>query len=292
MDLEPSIWLSSITGALLFFSGGRLWGKAVSRREVPASVVGDDGAALVSAEQETVAAREACAQVSSALEIALTKIAALQGQLTLAEKRTEELRTENVALRREVEERRHAQASLADVQRRNLELEVEELRVKVRELEARGFALTVRATRPALQPTRPAKAGQKLEEAIAARLDELRRRRGSCQTAILADVRGLLVASCGDVTNDEALAAATSIITETTERMRELLPLGETLEIRLMDVNRAELTVRWLRDDEGEFLLGTLGVTRERADPRADAIEASISDLLRAPAPQRPHVPA
>jgi predicted regulator of Ras-like GTPase activity (Roadblock/LC7/MglB family) len=346
MDLGASIWLSSVTGALLFFFGGRLWGKAVSQREVLAPAVRDDGAALARAEHEAVAAQEACAQVSSALETELATSTALQGQLALAEKRTEGLRfeltiaqaraedaawlgTENIALRREVEERRLAQVGFADVQRRNVELatqahlverrrgeidgkeaenealrrdverlsiqarEVEELRAEVRDLTARGFALHLRATgpAPALQPARP-KAGQKLEEAIDVHLDELRRRRGSCKTAVLADVRGLLLASCGDATHDEALAAAVSMITETSERVRRILPLGEPLEIRLVDVNHAALTARWLRDDQETFLVGTLGVAREKADPRADTIEASISDLLRAPAPTSSHVPA
>lgn len=251
MDLAASIWLSSVAGALLFFSGGRLWGRATSRREALAPVVHDDGAAR-------------------ALDTELARVAALHDQLALAEKRLAELRdqlavertraedtawleAENVALRRKVEEQHPAEAPLDDAQRHNLE-------------------------------PRP-QAGQKLEQAIEGRLDELRLRRGSCQTAVLGDVRGLLLASCGDATHDEALAAAAAMITETGERMRLILPLGELLEMRLTDVNRAVFAARWLGDDQERYLLGTLGVTHEKMDPRADAIEASVSDLLRAPAP-------
>jgi hypothetical protein len=365
MDLGPSIWLSSVTGALLFFSGGRLWGRASARREVlvlptpshdgatsdpkpeaapaPTPPPHDDSAARVAsaalaqarAENDALTARQACAEVSRALDAEVARGMALQGQLSLAERRVGELRdqlavaragaehaarldAENRTLQREVEDRRRAEGRLADVQRQTLEVatrthlldrrrseldskeaenetlrrdvarltiqagEVEGLRSKVRDLKARGFALEARVVGPAPARARP-RAGQKLEEAIEDRLDELRRRLGSCQTAVLADLRGLLLASVGDATHEDALAAAASLTTEASERLRQLLPLGEPMEIRLTDVNRVVFTARWLRDDQEKFLLGTLGVTKDKTDPRADAIEASISDLLRAP---------
>jgi hypothetical protein len=328
MDLAPSVWLSTITGALLFFQGGKLWGKAASRRALPEPPARDDGAALARAERDAVTAQQASAASQSRLALAEERIEALRGELAVERTRVEvaaALGIENAALRREVEERRQGEARLADVQRQNIELatqahlferrrseiegkdaenealrrdvarlsgeasEVEVLRAKVHDLTARGFALNVRTTGPAPKLARP-KAGEKLEDVIAGRLDELRVRKGSCQTAVLADMRGLLLASCGDTTHDDALAAAASMIAETSERMRRILPLGEPLEIRLTDVNHAVFTARWLDEGQEKFLVSTLGVTREKADARAGAIEASIADLLRAPAPPSPHV--
>ncbi len=118
---------------------------------------------------------------------------------------------------------------------------------------------------------------------ISARLDELRHRRGSCQSVVLADVRGLLLASCGDAMHEDALAAAASMITEASDRMWQILPLGPVLEVQLTDVNRAVFTARWLRPDDPErFVVGSLGVSRDKPDPRADVINASIAELLRA----------
>jgi hypothetical protein len=247
MDIGPAIWLSSVTGALLFFSGGRLWNKLAGKGERSAPPARDDGSALARAEHEAAAARQARDEASRALDTELTRATALQGELSSRGR------------------------------------EVEGLRARVADLEARAVARDVRMSGPP-PPIAAPKAGQRLEEAIEGRLDALRLRRGSCESAILADVRGLLLASCGDTTHDEALAVAASMITETSEHMRQILPLGAPLEIRLMDVNHAVFTARWLRpDDQEKFIVGTIGHTGEKADARADAIEASISDLLRAP---------
>jgi hypothetical protein len=316
MDLGPSILISSVTGALLFFSGGRFWGQAVARRQQqapepapaphpPPAPVDDGQAARMSRALEALGAETA-------------RALAMQAELTRAVETAARLEAENDALRREVEERRRTEGRFADVQRQSLEVatqahlierrrgeldgkeaenralrgevqrlsvqagEVEELRRRVRDLESRGFAFQASSVGPPLAPQRP-RSGQKLEEAVEEHLDALRHRRGSCQTAILSDMRGLLVASTGDAVHEDALAAAAAVATEAGERVRPLLPLGELLEIRLMDANRVVFTARWIRGHQETFLLGTLGVTKERADPRADAIEASIGSLLGAP---------
>jgi hypothetical protein len=237
MDLAPSIWLSSLTGAFFFFAGGRLWNRARRPALLPPAVVDD------SAERE--------------LHVEQARGDALADKLSLAQQRIAELGTENEALRRDVAK---------------LSIEV-------------GEVTEAPAPPPPLPPPPPArrKAGLKLEEVITARLDELRHRRGSCQSVVLADVRGLLLASCGDAMHEEALAAAASMITEASERMRQILPLGPILELQLTDVNRAVFTARWLRPDDAErFVVGTLGVTRDKPDARADVIDSSIAELLRA----------
>jgi hypothetical protein len=285
MDLTTSIWLSSVAGAFFFFGGGRLWGRAASTREALAAPVPEDPSARAVAEQETLSAREACADASRALGVERTRASGLHDQVSLAGQRLDELSSElarkqgeNDVLRRQLEKLSNAVA------------EADALRKKVRDLETAARAPEQKAMTPSPAAARP-NAGRGLSGAVEGRLDQLRLRRGSCQSAVLADTRGLLMASSGDTIHDEALAAAAAMLTEVGERTRGILPLGEPLEIRLMDVNRTVFTARWLRDAEETRLLGTLGVSRDRPDAHADALESSVSELLRDPSASPPGSP-
>ncbi len=207
MEVVPSMWLSSLTSALLFFSGGRLWGRAAEVRRLAA----------------------------------------------LAEQREREA---------------------ADLRR-----EVEELRRKVRDLEPASSGARERSISPAPLCQRPT-SDHKLETAITEHLDALRAHDGSFRTAVLSDMRGLLVASSGDVRHDEALAAAAALTSDAAHRVRKLAHLGELMEIRLVDADDTVFTARWLRGEHEGLLLSTVGSTAARADPDADAIRTSLSHLI------------
>jgi hypothetical protein len=188
----------------------------------------------------------------------------------------------------EIERREAEDASLRqDVERLSrAHEEANELRRRVGELEARAFALAPPAAHEGSasgppSARRPASC-RLLEAALEERLEELRLREGGCRTAVVSDMSGLLLASSGDTEHGDSLAAGASITAETAERLRQILPIGEPVEIRVTDRNHVFMTARWLHCDEGGLLLGTLGVAGAPADHVADTIGASISDLIRA----------
>jgi len=257
MEVMPEIWLSSVTSAVFFFSGGRLWQKAASlHRTINPWIRGDRPAPRESGEQ------------SAALDDAGAEIRRLWELAEQRDLEAIELRSQIERLRREVE-RLSAEAA-----------EAEALRRRVRELETTGFASVDVSFPPTPTPGRTA-SNPKLESAITIQLDALRAHDGSWRTAVLSDLRGLLVASSGDLRHDAVLGAAASLTSDTTSRLQQLLPMDEPVEIRLVDARNTVFTVRWIRGDHDSLLLATLGVGAPRPDPRADAIRASISNLLR-----------
>jgi len=162
---------------------------------------------------------------------------------------------------------------------------------RVRELEAQAFA-TQASRVPTLVPgpirKSPANTAElKLEALLEEALETLVREDRGCQVAVLSDLRGLLIASSGDRSHQDELAAAASLTTYTTERIRELLPMSEPKMIQWVDTNRVALRARWLRTEDETFLLTTLGLDSEPANTRADRLSATISQLISATAETR-----
>ncbi len=120
----------------------------------------------------------------------------------------------------------------------------------------------------------------RLENLLEGNLEALVQEETGCRTAVLADLRGLLIAASGDITYQDELAAAASLTTYTTERIRQLLPMGEPLAITMMDVNRVVLRAHWLRWQNEAFLLTTLGVAPDTGDGRDERVQTIISELL------------
>lgn len=219
---------------------------------------------------------------------------------------------------KDLQKEREPQQGLAEIQRRNVELslkaraleqrsqefemqaaEIESLRTKVdqlqsaanetaalrsrvRDLEARGYA--DRAAKGEGTLRRPARAvpdeEQRLENMLEGNLEALVKEETGCRTAVLADLRGLLIAASGDITYQDELAAASSLTTYTTERIRQLIPMGEPLAIQFIDVNRVVLRIEWLRWQNDAFLLSTLGVAPETGAEREDRVQTIMSELL------------
>lgn len=230
----------------------------------------------------------------------------------------ERLRAENSSLRVELTELERQKSldpgmDLPNFQRKNAELSLKEklfeqrmaeferqaeenhaLRMKVENLEmtrAENEALTRRVQfleahsfahlgprrpteRPglirAVDPSRP--------ELIDDTLAELVREAG-CRVAVLSDLRGLLIAAAGDQAYQEELAAAASLSTFATERMRELLPMAEPEVLEWIDSNRVALRASWLRTEDDAFLLTTLSVDAP-SDSAVDRYRGAISRFL------------
>jgi DNA repair exonuclease SbcCD ATPase subunit len=173
----------------------------------------------------------------------------------------------------------------------NTMAENERLVRRVRELEAQAFA-TQASRVPTLVPGPIRKvaantAELRLEALLEEALDTLVREDRGCQVAVLSDLRGLLIASSGDKSHQDELAAAASLTTYTTDRIRELLPMSEPKMIQWVDTNRVALRARWLRTEDDSFLLTTLGLDSEPANTRADRLSATISQLISATAEAR-----
>ena len=162
---------------------------------------------------------------------------------------------------------------------------------RVRELEAQAFA-TQASRVPTLVPGPIRKvatntAELRLEALLEEALETLVREDRGCQVAVLSDLRGLLIASSGDKSHQDELAAAASLTTYTTDRIRELLPMSEPKMIQWVDTNRVALRARWLRTEDESFLLTTLGLDSEPANTRADRLSATITQLISATAETR-----
>ena len=134
------------------------------------------------------------------------------------------------------------------------------LRRRVLDLEARGFARQLLEAPPATRPTQPAGETPRLEASLEQGLADLVAHEPGCRTAVLSDLRGLLIASSGDEAHQHELAAATALTTYAAERLRELVPLGEPASLELCDENGLVVRTRWLRWEQERFLLSTLGV--------------------------------
>jgi chromosome segregation ATPase len=169
---------------------------------------------------------------------------------------------ENAELRTRIEALAHVSAESAELRRRVLDLE------------ARGFAQQLQEAPAPIRPTRPAGEPPRLETSLEQGLAEVVARDPGCRTAVLSDLRGLLIACAGAEDHQHELAAATSLTTYATERLRELVPLGEPASLELRDENGLVVRTRWLRWEHERFLLSTLG-----AAPGREASEIAIQEL-------------
>lgn len=151
------------------------------------------------------------------------------------------------------------------------------LRKKVRDLEAQGFATKiVRADTWTKRPARDNSGPDRLESLLQNKLESLVMATPGCRTAVLADLRGLLIAASGDIVYQHELAAVASLMTYTTERVRELLPLGEPSAFEMVDVNRAMVRVNWMRLDSEAVLLTTVGL----APAQTEAFQGHTQGLM------------
>lgn len=259
-------------------------------------------------------------QLAKQVGVLQTQLSDARVQLTNAENRAHEvtaLRADNSALRVQIAELQKAPQgapqSLAEVQRRNVELSLKErvltqrneefvvlaaeleslrekvesltaaanetaqLRKQVRDFEAQGFAATLLDENAwTRRPARDVLGPDHLESQLQTKLEALVATTKGCRTAVLADLRGLLIAASGDVTRQEELAAVASLMIYTTERIRDLLPMGEPSALEVVDINRTMLRINWMRMGNEAFLLTTFGV----APAPTDHLESHTQEIM------------
>ncbi|MFT3770825.1 MAG: hypothetical protein QM820_35835 [Minicystis sp.] len=183
------------------------------------------------------------------------------------EQRTEEMeraRVENAELRARVE-------TLNDTAR-----EAEELRRRVAELEAQGFAR--RLVEPA-PPSRPSPEGAGLSTILERELGRLVGREEGCRMAVLADPRGLLIAASEGASYPHEVAAASSLTTFASDRLRELMPLGAPASLEIYDENGLCMRTRWIRFEKEWFLVSTVGVV-DPHDVEAADLRSRLGELI------------
>lgn len=154
------------------------------------------------------------------------------------------------------------------------------LRERVRELEAQGYAAKI--ARGDGWTKRPAKSNagpDRLENMLQNKLEAVVTETKGCSTAVLADLRGLLIAASGDISFQDELAAAASLTTYTTARLQELFPMGTPVAMEMTDINRVTLRVDWLHMDDDSFLLTTVGLAPDPS-PVREAHSRAIMDEL------------
>jgi hypothetical protein len=355
MDVVSSIYFSSLTGAILFFAGGRYSARAgAPPADLTAELTGErerrlraerDAVEAWQAQRETArAAEEGAAEIASLRRAVMEERAAREGveqrdaaELGRLRDDAARLRTQAAALAEEVTGLRaqpraapakpaidpaanaaHARAAAAekrvaalaaDLGKARAELgqanaakakamereaallarveeltatarEVEELRHRVAELSAQGFATRLSEPPP---PSRPPPEGASLGTVLERELGRLVDREDGCRLAVLADPRGLLIASSPGAAYPHEVAAASSLTTYASDRLRELLPLGAPASLELYDDNGLCVRTRWLRVDGECFLVSTVGVV-DTHDPEAQMLTARLGDLIGSPA--------
>jgi chromosome segregation ATPase/predicted regulator of Ras-like GTPase activity (Roadblock/LC7/MglB family) len=154
------------------------------------------------------------------------------------------------------------------------------LRERVRELEAQGYAAQiVRGDGWTKRPAKTNAGPDRLENMLQNKLEALVTDTKGGRTAVLADLRGLLIAASGDTSFQDELAAAASLTTYTTTRLQELFPMGKPLALEMMDVNRVLLRVDWLHMDDDAFLLTTVGLAPEPTAVREGHARGIMDEL-------------
>lgn len=354
MDVVSSIYLSSLTGAILFFAGGRYSARPGAPPADLAAELHGERELRQRAEREALEARQTQREAARAAEESAAEIAALR-RAVMEERSSREgaehrdaaevgrlreeaarLRAQAATLAEEVAELRArsraaptkpevdaggnaAQARAAAAEKRVAALsaelgkaraelgqanagkakaterealllarveeltitagEVEELRHRVAELTAQGFATRLSEPPP---PSRPPPEGASLATILERELGRLVDREEGCRLAVLADPRGLLIAASPGAAYPHEVAAASSLTTYATERLRELLPLGAPASLELYDDNGLCVRTRWLHVDTECFLVSTVGVV-DPDDPEAQMLAARLGEVIGSP---------
>ncbi|HEX7598920.1 MAG TPA: hypothetical protein VF518_11940, partial [Polyangia bacterium] len=102
---------------------------------------------------------------------------------------------------------------------------------------------------------------------------------GGPRTAVLADAQGFLIASAGEATAQEGLAAFAAVAGDMVSRARMLLPLANVEAIRVTDSNSMVLTCHLFECDGQGLGLATLGPGEPTREGTARAIVGLAANL-------------
>jgi hypothetical protein len=198
-----------------------------------------------------------------------TELALKLRQLEQRAEQAKKQEAENVALRRRVE----TLSTAAE--------EVTALRARVRDLEAQHFARRTLSSKPPIDE--PPSSRGPLEMSLELSLRDVMASDEGCRAAVLSDDRGLLIAAFGDRVYRHELAAAASLTTYTISRLREILPLGEAVNIAVVDRNDVLFRTRWIKWQDEDLLLSTLGIAPEEDQPEIDVLTLRLAEIIGAP---------
>ncbi len=112
----------------------------------------------------------------------------------------------------------------------------------------------------------PAVGGFAVGGLLSAGLDALVRVKNA-RAAILADGNGFLVASAGEAHDQEDLAAFTGLVGEMTTRARAFLPLGDLINLRIIDSNAVAISCRFFDSEGTSYALATVDTDLPGTDP-------------------------
>jgi hypothetical protein len=193
-----------------------------------------------------------------------------------------QLRLDAELMARRLQELQHDQSELGPLRAQAADAaalveEVAYLRRREKDLEAQIYASGFRTSRelPAISDEA---APQTPMTDMESNLHSLVGRQ-SARTAVLADAQGFLIASAGDSSVQEGLAAFAAVAGDLVSRARNLLPLTSVESVRVTDANATVLTCH-LFESEGQALgLATLGAGEPAPESTAQAI-VGLASLL------------
>jgi len=182
----------------------------------------------------------------------------------------------------------------SDLRRRLEELEAiaieaKQMRRRIIDLEAQAFAMSAARSMDkspsssapiSVAPPSYRSADKRLEHLLEEGMQSLIREETGGRLVVLADTRGLMIASAGESRYENELAAAASVASEVSERIRNLLPISEPHIMHLVDVNNVVMRTRWLRWQEETLALSVLGFRDETPDPVEEKVIKSVTKLF------------
>jgi chromosome segregation ATPase len=107
-------------------------------------------------------------------------------------------------------------------------------------------------------------------------LDALLRDKNA-RTAVLADGNGFVIANAGETYAQEGLAAFTGLMGEMTMRARTFLPLGDLVNLKIIDSNAVAISCRFFESAGMSYALATV----DTEEPGSDEAEERAVDLVK-----------
>jgi chromosome segregation ATPase len=161
----------------------------------------------------------------------------------------------------------------------SLTTEVAELRVRESALQAKLFSagrLPTMNLQPRVALDMNTEIGDMKAGVLPVGLDALLRAKNA-RTAVLADGNGFVIANAGETYAQEGLAAFTGLMGEMTMRARTFLPLGDLVNLKIIDSNAVAISCRFFESAGMSYALATV----DTEEPGRDEAEERAVDLVK-----------
>ena len=191
-----------------------------------------------------------------------------------------QLRIDSELMAHRLEELEGQEAELTELRAKAEELvfltaEIAELRARESALQAKLFSAG-RAPMDGAPKPRPVVDMDLQAESMDFGLSALLRAKNA-RTAVLADGNGFLVANAGETDAQEGLAAFTGLVGEMTTRARAFLPLGNLINLKIIDSNAVAISCRFFDSGGMSYALATV----DTEEPGRDEAEERAVDLVK-----------